>query len=165
MQTSVFSKCWDTTWTIFKVASSVLLFFLEANWFMSSIDSTSLSSSDTTSLSKHFMTFEVKATGRRSLSAMAPIFLGIGVIWDHFHKAGTFCILRERWNRGHQAAASSSTQLFSRKAGSPSGPVALLKRRCTSRWSTSTQGVASVSGNDWNRLGHFSRWSCDSNLN
>ena len=149
------SRCLRSRCTRVLTAWSVPRLSLYANWKGSSTSLTSSYNFLITSLSRHFMTIEVRATGLKSFLFFLSFFfsffffgarlLGTGMMWDVFLKNGTVCVQSESWNRGHQRGASSLAHVFKSTAEKPSGPVAFLAHvflKILATWSIDKSSVS-----------------------
>ena len=101
------------------VASSVPRLALQANCMGSKNEPTEAV------ISMHLARIGVRATGRKSLSARALVFFGIGTIVDRFHEFGTVRALSRNWNSIVIMPLSCCLHSFNTLPPRPSGPGAL----------------------------------------
>ena len=147
-------RCLRSRCTRVLTAWSVPRLSLYANWKGSSTSLTSAYNFLITSLSRHFMTIEVRATGLKSFLFFLSFFflsssLGHG-FWG-LEWCGTFSLRTAQFackvkvETGHQRGASSLAHVFKRTAEKPSGPVAFLAHvflKILATWSVDKSSVS-----------------------
>ena len=113
-----------------------------------------------TNLSMHLTMTDVSATGRESLTCLAPVlffifFMSTGIIVDIFQERGMKWISKSHWKQRVKKGPSWSEQTFKTRPRMPSGPGTSFgltrERHLTTSLSTSVTGSESV---DWHSFPH-----------
>ena len=99
-----------------------------------------------TSLARHFITTEVRATRRKSFSASGLGCLGTGTIIDDFYRSGTLRNLGHRLKADVNTGDSSSAQALRSLGVKRSGPAALLTQTVFRTLHTSSSVTCSDEG-------------------